>query len=189
MTVWYTADLHFGHANIIKYCNRPFRDVDHMNQELIRRWNECVAPEDMVFVLGDVALGKLAETLPLVQQLSGSKILVPGNHDRCWPGHKKVRPSDIDKYRDAGFSIGPSEWHMEAWTLCHFPYEEDPRHQDKYAGFHPVDRGRWLLHGHVHDLWRVKRRQINVGVDVWNFYPVSNHQIEELIRKERGVDG
>jgi calcineurin-like phosphoesterase family protein len=183
MTVWYTADPHFGHANIIKYCNRPFYNVDHMNRELVRRWNERVAPEDTVFVLGDVALGKLAETLPVCRQLKGNKILIPGNHDRCWPGHKEVRPADVNRYRDADFTIGPQEWHMEAWTLCHFPYEGDSRHQDRFAGFYPADKGRWLLHGHIHNLWQVKGRQINVGVDVWDFYPVSSHQIEELIRR------
>ena len=63
MTTWFTSDLHFGHANIIEYSGRPFRDVDHMNRALIERWNALVQPADTVWVLGDVAMGRITDTL------------------------------------------------------------------------------------------------------------------------------
>lgn len=82
--LWFTADLHFGHENILKYTRRPFRDVDAMNDELVCRWNETVAPEDIVIVLGDFAMGKRADTVPIGKLLKGYKYIVPGNHDGCW---------------------------------------------------------------------------------------------------------
>ena len=76
MTTWFTADLHFGHANIINYSGRPFADVTAMNQALIERWNASIHPDDTVWVLGDVALGRIDETLALVGELSGRKLLL-----------------------------------------------------------------------------------------------------------------
>lgn len=83
MTTWFTADLHFGHANIISYSGRPFADATAMNQALIERWNASIHPDDTVWVLGDVALGRIDETLALVGELNGRKLLLTGNHDRC----------------------------------------------------------------------------------------------------------
>jgi len=188
MTIWFTSDLHFGHANIIKYCNRPFESVDHMNQELIRRWNEKVQPEDTVWVLGDVAMGKLKETVPLVAQLNGDKHLVAGNHDGCWKYHKKA-----DKmaalYFDAGFR---SIW-TEAWStlpfgdkdikfqMHHFPFVGDSHDTDRYSEMRPIDKGQILLHGHVHDAWKAKPRMVNVGCDVWGYAPVTFDQLMSAI--------
>lgn len=87
------ADTHFGHENIIKYCNRPFRDVEHMNGALIKKWNTAVRKEDTVFMLGDFALGNAEFVRQIGQQLNGRKFLVKGNHDNL-PNHV---------YLDAGF--------------------------------------------------------------------------------------
>jgi len=70
LNTWFTADLHLGHARIIELCDRPFRDPADMNETIIQKWNERVAPEDQVYVLGDVALGTLSESLPLVARLA-----------------------------------------------------------------------------------------------------------------------
>ena len=56
-SIWFTSDTHFSHCNIIKYCNRPFKDVDEMNKILIQNWNNVVRPDDIVWHLGDFALG------------------------------------------------------------------------------------------------------------------------------------
>lgn len=79
--IWFISDTHFCHKNIIKYEDRPFTDIEQMNSELIRRWNEKVAPEDTVYHLGDVALGPAERFYPLVSALNGHKILIRGNHD------------------------------------------------------------------------------------------------------------
>jgi calcineurin-like phosphoesterase family protein len=101
MTRFFTADLHLGHRNIIEYCSRPFPDVDEMNAALVDRWNETVGDEDEVIVLGDVAMGRISETLPLVGRLRGRKVLLAGNHDRCWQGHRQGVEAATVRYLDA----------------------------------------------------------------------------------------
>lgn len=181
MTTFFTADLHFGHANIITYCDRPFANADEMNEHLVDYWNDAVRPEDTVWVLGDVAMGKLRETLPLVGLLNGHKHLVAGNHDRCWEGHHKGVEQATKDYLAAGFETvqqGPIE--VEGLLCSHFPYVDDVRHLGKFAKWQPPYQARWLLHGHVHTSWKVDAWQINVGVDVWNYTPVSREQLDVI---------
>ncbi|MDQ6798220.1 MAG: metallophosphoesterase [Actinomycetota bacterium] len=188
MTTWFTADLHLGHSNIIGYCNRPFADVAAMNDEIVRRWNDVVAEEDTVWVLGDVALGPIDRTLALVDGLVGRKVLVAGNHDRCWAGNGPRAHAWTERYLDAGFAeVHQGDVAIDidgidmAVAACHFPYRGDSHDEDRYLDHRPVDRGAWLLHGHVHDRWRQRDRMINVGVDVWEFRPVSATVIGDLI--------
>lgn len=192
MTTFFTADLHLGHANIIKYCDRPFADVDEMNAQLVERWNEIVQPSDEVVVLGDVALGKIRETLPFASKLHGTKLLVPGNHDRCWLGHGTKARSWFDAYEEVGFRLLGSNAVMSLRPgldvrLSHFPYVDDERHGDRFAEWRPNDEGLWLLHGHVHKSWHVVERQVNVGVDVWDYRPVSAKTIASVIDEHEGV--
>ena len=178
MTTWFTADLHLGHRNIIDYCNRPFHDVEAMNDALIKNWNETVATEDTVWVVGDFALGKIADTLPMARALHGRKILVAGNHDRCWSGHGERATGWTERYLDAGFDEviqGSAHAVLDGRRvlLCHFPYRGDSQNQDRFVDARPVDKGEWLLHGHVHDRWSQNGRMMNVGVDTNGFIPVS----------------
>jgi len=78
MTRYWTSDLHLGHTNIIRYTGRPFADVDEMNRALIEQWNDVVTDTDEVWVLGDVALGRIDETLGLVKQRAGARFCSPG---------------------------------------------------------------------------------------------------------------
>lgn len=186
MATWFTADLHLGHRNIISYCDRPFESVGAMNHAIIARWNEVVDDEDTVWVLGDFALGTIAETLPLAGELRGQLILLTGNHDRCWAGHGRRAVGWTDRYLEAGFAevrhgtttidIGGSEV-----RLCHFPYRGDSHDRDRYVEHRPEDDGSWLLHGHVHDRWGQDGRMINVGVDTTGFRPISEAEITALI--------
>lgn len=191
MTTFFTSDLHFGHFNIIGYSARPFVDVDEMNAALIENWNATVADGDIVWILGDIALGKIAETLPLVGELHGTKILVPGNHDRCWLGHKKVG-NWRERYIDAGIHRifeGPLPQRLNGEvesTLCHFPYAGDSHDTDRFVTHRPKDDGYLLLHGHVHEAWKVAHSpkgtlMVNVGVDVWDYRPVAVDAIMELV--------
>jgi len=186
MATWFTADLHFGHANIIRYCERPFADAEAMNRSLVQGWNDTVGADDTVWVLGDVALGKISETLTMIAELNGRKLLLAGNHDRCWAGHGRRAEGWTERYLDAGFA----EVHQGQMKLpladkkvlaCHFPYRGDSHDRDRYTEHRPVDKGDWLLHGHVHERWRQWGRMINVGVDVWGYRPVSERAITELI--------
>ncbi|MBO0747216.1 MAG: hypothetical protein J2O47_02630 [Acidimicrobiaceae bacterium] len=187
-TRWWTADLHFGHANIIRYCDRPFTSVEAMDEGLIERWNDSVTPDDEVWLLGDFAMGGLAEHLPLAQRLAGHKVLVAGNHDACWEGRPKGGFERwVAEYLEAGFERivqPPTMADLGETTVLvhHFPYEGDSRGDvERFAEHRPTDEGAWLLHGHVHDRWRQSGRQINVGVDAWGGRLVSDEELADLI--------
>ena len=79
--VFFTSDTHFNHTNIIRFCNRPFKDVSHMNETIIANWNRMVGPEDIVFHLGDFCLGGSAEWINILNRLNGKIYLISGNHD------------------------------------------------------------------------------------------------------------
>ena len=83
MKTYITSDLHIGHANIIKFCpkTRPYRDVNEMDNSMRNDWNTLIQPEDMVYILGDVAFNNGARAAQYVQSLNGRKILIEGNHD------------------------------------------------------------------------------------------------------------
>jgi calcineurin-like phosphoesterase family protein len=184
---WFTADLHFGHANIIRYCHRPFANVEEMDDGLTARWNLTVHPDDEVWVVGDVAMGQIGQTLSHVASLHGHKVLVPGNHDRCWPGHGQDVEAWTTEYQAAGFErivSGPVQLQMggTAVTVDHFPYRGDSRPVERYVDQRPADRGGWLVHGHIHDRWRQSGRQINVGIDAWGGRPVADRDLADLIR-------
>lgn len=186
MATWFTADLHLGHRNIIDYCDRPFADIDAMNRSLVDNWNEVVAEDDTVWVVGDFALGKIAATLPIATELKGHKVLVAGNHDRCWAGHGPRAAGWTERYLEAGFA--EVTHHSVRVTVgdrsvlvCHFPYRGDSHDHDRFLAHRPIDKGAWLLHGHVHERWAQHGRMINVGVDATGFQPISATRVAELI--------
>ena len=79
--VFFTSDTHFNHTNIIRFCSRPFKDVEHMNETLIANWNRVVGPDNIVFHLGDFCLGGSAEWTKILKRLNGKIYLIAGNHD------------------------------------------------------------------------------------------------------------
>lgn len=165
--IYFTADQHFDHENIIKYCKRPFTTVRLMNRTIIRNYNEIITDDDIVYHLGDVTL-RGPVSINVVRQftgrLKGQKHLILGNHDRLTP----------KQYLDVGFlSVHTSlELEFENLILVHDP------------ALSAVDRKRVFLCGHVHDLFKVAKNAINVGVDQWNFKPVSLSEIRDVIDKE-----
>lgn len=181
---FFTADLHFGHRGILNY--RPgFESLDEMTETIVRRWNETVGPDDEVWILGDLALNSTG--LEVVRELAGYKYLIPGNHDSCWEPHGKAR-TQRGRYERVGLAVMPdlvlASVHGVSDLLwaSHLPYRGDHTPEDRFRAERPVDDGRWLLHGHVHGFWKRKGRMINVGVDVWDLRPVSEHTIADVIR-------
>ena len=79
--VFFTSDTHFYHGNIIRFCNRPFKDVETMNETIISNWNNTVDQDDIVFHLGDFCLGGSAEWTRILDRLNGRIYLIMGNHD------------------------------------------------------------------------------------------------------------
>jgi calcineurin-like phosphoesterase family protein len=200
---WFTSDEHYGHLRIPELAARPFGathyGVGEMNADLIRRHNAVVGDEDEVWHLGDFAMGTIADTLPLVRELAGRRhVLVAGNHDRCWPGYRLPRSATHDewarKYKAAGFHTvwnAPSTYPSpdlggRLVNVSHFPYQGggDSHDEERYREWRLEDDGLWLLCGHVHQNWRQRGRMINVGVDAWGGYPVSQATIEAMIAGE-----
>jgi calcineurin-like phosphoesterase family protein len=194
--VFFTSDLHFGHANISEFCDRPFvhgpAGVDEMNHAIIENWNAQVDPEDTVWILGDLVMGKIAVTLPLLGELNGQLYLVPGNHDRCWRHGAKNETSLqrwVDAYSEYCTVVEDGLLTLSTGQVVpfsHFPYKSNNgdvhEHRDqRYDELKLVDRGGWLIHGHVHERWRCRGRQINVGIDAWGGRLVPQTEVLDII--------
>ncbi len=189
---WFTSDLHIGHytsetRNIITYCKRPFPDVPTMNEAILARWRATVAPDDEVWVLGDVVLGHdWRESLYAIAALPGRKVLVAGNHDKCWHGHGAKHARYVADY-EVAFDVRQGTQRLTIdgieCDVSHFPYVDEVRERpDKYAQWRPRDEGRPLLCGHVHEKWRRRGCEVNVGVDQWEFAPVAETTLAALLR-------
>ena len=176
--VWFTSDLHFGHKNVINYCNRPWLTVDEMHAGIIKIWNKTVHPKDIVYVLGDFSLNP-KWSREIIPKLNGHKRLIAGNHDACFPnklgqGDRKTEKMR-EKYLEHGWELvllnGTMTWIQGRIVyLNHFPF--DTEYDARYKECRPQDNGSWLLHRHLHSCCRTKGRQIDVGFDgdhkLWN---------------------
>ena len=160
--IWFTADTHFCHSNIIKYCKRPFGTVQEMDHTMIARWNTLVRPDDIVYHLGDFALASIPVMQEIRKSLNGRITLLKGNHDGSWVRCSKIRFDRVLRSYSPKF----------AGVQLHMAH----RH-DKYTN---NLEGSYILCGHVHDKWRLQGNILNVGVDQWDFYPVHSQQVMEV---------
>jgi calcineurin-like phosphoesterase family protein len=165
---WITSDTHFNHANIIDYCSRPFSDIAAMNYALIARWNERVTPEDTVYHLGDFAMGSPVAWPKFTSRLYGHKILVPGNHDR---DRGEMLAIGFNQVLDVNVVVNIDG--VLAW-LNHYPLKDETAR--KFVRPPAPAEYDIALCGHVHQHWKVKQGVVNVGVDVWDFTPISIRQ-------------
>jgi calcineurin-like phosphoesterase family protein len=200
MTDFFTADQHFGHYNVLKFCHRPFASTDEMDREMITRWNSKVSQKDTVYIIGDLVWsGGKGFKRHIISQLNGKKIFILGNHDGKTKQPNSYLSLGFEQVYAHDLSITIDS---ESVLLCHYPYNPMLSRwqilwykfknfwrlwrRDKYPFLknmekRPIDDGRWLLCGHVHDKWKIKGKMINVGVDVWNFYPISLDEIKTII--------
>ena len=131
MKVFIISDTHFNHANIIKYCNRPFKDTKEMYEAMIKNWNETVSNNDIVIHLGDFGLSNKEYIASIIKRLNGKKILIMGNHDN-W---------SEQFYREAGFH-----------TVSRFPIVYDNRYVCSHAPLQMFQNVPFFnAYGHVHD--------------------------------------
>lgn len=166
MAVWFTADTHLGHGNIIKFCKRPFKTTTEMDGVMIGRWNELVAPTDTIWHVGDFAFG---DHLPYLRHLNGTKHLILGNHDHS----NRVKPA-----KSAWASIG---------TMAHFTLEDTPIVLCHYAlrVWNRSHYGALHFYGHSHGNLPGDTQSCDVGVDCWDFRPVSLEQIKQRLSMSR----
>lgn len=165
-----------------------------MDETLISNWNAVVGPEDEVFHLGDVALGDKDRWVDIFKRLNGRKTLVIGNHDRIFAANSEnyqqkfveLYNQMFDDYYDNLRGIWLDDGTIV--DLSHFPYDGDSHDGDRYEQYRLKDSGRILIHGHTHSTEKFTRskrgtKQIHVGVDAWNYSPVSEDTIIQLIEK------
>jgi calcineurin-like phosphoesterase family protein len=160
MAVHFTSDTHFGHAGARALYRRPFGSVAEMDAAMVERWNTVVGPDDEVWHLGDFALGVPAVAMAeLLARLHGRKHLIIGNNDppatTSLAGWSSVQPYAETEVDGVGI------------VLCHYAFRT----------WRNMSRG-WLnLHGHSHGRLKSLPRQIDVGVDAWDFRPVTLAQL------------
>ncbi len=176
--IYFVADTHFGHANILKLSNRPFQTIEEMDEALIANWNSRVKGNDTVYILGDL-IHKSQEPEKYLRRLKGKKVLIIGNHDKTWL--KKIAAT---KYFTTVTPFLELNVLNKNITLCHYPMLE-------WNGSRKIGSKKlgYLIHGHVHN--RVSEtylplyntpNALNAGVDVNGFKPVT---LEELIENNK----
>lgn len=167
MKYFVTADTHFGHKNIIKYCNRPYQDIEEMDQALIHNWNERVKPQDIVYFLGDFCFKTSQKSNENSLQtnisdyykskLNGDIIFIKGNHDNKNSTKTLIKSLQLEY---GGLKI----------NCIHDPEDFNPEFEINFVG-------------HIHQKWSIKRLDnsilYNVGVDVHRYMPIT---IEEALR-------
>ena len=169
--IYFISDTHFNHKNIIKYCNRPFDSVEEMNNIIIKNWNKVILPNDIIYHLGDFALGNKELSLSIIHKLNGNKFLIRGNHD-------KWKVSDYENYGFTVLKNAPIRLDDYKLILSHIPLP-DKQIPNEYIN----------LHGHIHnknlyDCYEKYdpcnyslEKHINLSCDVTDFKPVSIYQI------------
>ena len=183
MKVFFTSDLHFGHANVIRFDGRPFETVEEMNEELIRRWNAKVDKGDLVYVLGDM-IWRMQDCASVIRRLNGQIILIKGNHDRFIKnaGVKNMLAA-VKDYDDICVTL--EDGRKKRCILSHYFIPMYIGH--RYNAVH--------LHGHSHNTEEAREEEritqdliekgytlriYNVGCMHWDYAPVT---LDEILRR------
>lgn len=169
--VFFTADHHFGHENIIRFCNRPFRSTNEMDETMIAAWNEEVGVDDVVYYVGDFAYGAHPQRVKSIfERLHGEKHLIFGSHDNNpivtlpWANPPQMmRIVHIEK---------------QMVVLCHYAMRTWPG----------VRRGAIHLYGHSHGRLPGIGNSTDVGVDCWDFRPVDLVTIKARLETQPAFD-
>lgn len=167
--IYYSADPHFGHQNIIKFCNRPFASVDEMDDEIIRRYNSRVTDADDLYIIGDFSFRNAKSVGSYLERLNGRKHLIWGNHDthqvKNHPSWSTSQP--YLELNDQGENVVLFHYAMRSWN------------KSFYGSYH--------LFGHTHGKLPSHGRSLDVGVDCWGFQPVTLAEIKARLGNAGGL--
>lgn len=165
--IYYTADPHLGHENVIKFSNRPFSNVEEMDNAIIANWRSVVQPNDDIYVLGDLIF-KSADPEAYLKQLTGKIHLIRGNHDTF------LKNKALERYFTSIDELLTIADNGRRVVLCHYPMAE-------WNGFY---RNAVHLFGHIHnnrnlacEIMEKIPNCYNVGVDCIGFTPMTLDQI------------
>ena len=153
---YFTSDTHFGDTRILRAAKRPFQTIAEHDAHLVARWQATVRPDDEIWHQGDVAPRHKADRLgALLAALPGTKHLITGNNDdavtRTHPAWASVRDyAELDEGE-------------RRCVLCHYALRT----------WNGMGRGALDLHGHSHAMLKPLTRQFDVGVDAWDYAPVT----------------
>lgn len=183
MTTYFYSDPHFGHANVIEYSKRPFASVEEMDEHLIEKYQSHVEEKDTVIWCGDCFFGPPERAREIMRQLPGTKILVRGNHD-----------GTNSRMLASGFSMVVERMLVRVADVVaevsHYPFagteanrlRSDGTLDERYLDRRPTPKpGQVLIHGHTHSKVRRVNNQIHVGVDAWEYGPVSKTDVASLV--------
>lgn len=160
--LWFTADTHFGHENIVKHCGRPFSSVEDMDYTILSNLNEEVGERDELWHLGDFAWTGLWREYR--DEIACQRIhLVLGNHDPGKEGRRALREGLFESVSE----YVRLKCHGAKMVLCHFPIES----------WRP---GYVHLHGHSHGNSISRPGRIDVGIDARNFRPVPFSEVSTI---------
>ena len=175
--IWFTSDHHLGHSNIIGKAERPFKSVEEMDEELIKRWNSKIEKDDIVYYLGDLSFCQPEKYLDL---LNGKIFFILGNHEFSFKRHGdkaneavkyiKKHPKVIECKKEHYFSLDGYDI-----KLNHFPNKEV---FDEFKG------NKILLFGHAHGKQKERFNTLDVGVDTNDFFPYSWEDIKKIIKEK-----
>ena len=160
---FFTADEHYNHKNIIKYCNRPFIDVGEMNREIIERHNSKVKKGDIVIHAGDFCMSNhIKDAMQIRNQLNGKHIFLRGSHD-AWmnKGNGRLYFHEIWEKKIQGQYVVVCHYALRTWPRSHY--------------------NSWCCYGHSHGKLEPIGKSWDVGVDNNNFYPVSFEELKKIM--------
>ena len=173
MTIFFTADTHFRHKNIIRYDGRPFSSVEEMDEVLIRNWNAIVQTTDSVYHLGDVGIGRPTALRAILDRLNGKIFLIRGNHDKsaehslCRDRFEWIKDYHFATFGN-GIKIALFHYALRVWDRSH--------------------HGAWHLYGHSHG--RLKPIEgslsLDIGVNSWDYKPVALSTLQSVILAREG---
>lgn len=177
--IWFTSDTHFGHENVLNFCDRPWQSIDAMNKALVDSINARVMPNDTLYHLGDFSYKiPVEEACELRRKIRCKNIhWVPGNHDKDW-----TRPDVAGVFQPEPLITTIKTDNGQKIVMCHYPIMDWPS----------LGHGSIHLHGHIHstpnynELNREMRLlRYDVGVDANNYAPVS---LDEILAFFDGVE-
>lgn len=185
--ILFISDQHVAHKKVIEYDKRPFKDIDEMHMEFIKRWNSVVGDDDIVYNLGDLSFGGLEVTKWFVHSLKGKIIHIMGNHDKMKDIIKLDRMDEVHEY---GTEIWVKDEETDGLRGCH-GYQHIIMSHYPIFSWNRSHYGSWHLHGHTHGSLMAtqqeyyKRKVMDVGCPCIDYTPISYAEVRKIMKNKK----